>query len=224
MFFSSNYQPVAARDSESESESQEKLLYSNEYSQKKNKPTCSWFAYVSTLAIGALACFSAGLAVGYYTNEGASRKSKALDFMSLTDPKPHGPESDAAWDAMFPRGVGFVKHPSVSPELSGLAVFHELHCVNILRVGYYAALDGTLAEMQHQHDHNKRPDPHHLRHCFDYLRQALMCAADTNLEPVDFELGGVTGWKYNRKCRDFEAVKDWADQWRSWPDDLESAE
>lgn len=39
------------------------------------------------------------------------------------------PETDAAWDSMFPKGVGFVKHPEVSPNLSGLAVFHELHCV-----------------------------------------------------------------------------------------------
>ena len=86
-------------------------------------------------------------------------------------------------------------------------------------MGYYAALDGTLEQMQHVADHNKRPDPHHLRHCFDYLRQALVCTADTNLEPVDWELGGVTGWKYERKCRDFEVVKAWADEWRSWPDE-----
>lgn len=71
--------------------------------------------------------------------------------------------------------------------------------------------------MQHVHDHNKRPDPHHLRHCFDYLRQSLMCAADTNLEPVDLELGGVTGWKFQRTCRNFEAVKEWAEENRHWP-------
>ena len=41
----------------------------------------------------------------------------------------NSPSSNSLWDAMFPRGVGFVKHPSISPDLSGLAVFHELHCV-----------------------------------------------------------------------------------------------
>lgn len=121
-------------------------------------------------------------------------------------------------------GVGFVKHPGVSPNLSGLAVFHELHCVNMLRVGYYAALNGNLADMQHVHDHNKRPDPHHLRHCFDYLRQSLMCSVDTNLEPVDFELGGVTGWEFRRTCRDFERVKGWAEEWRSWPEGIGESE
>ncbi|MDI1485618.1 MAG: hypothetical protein OHK93_003807 [Ramalina farinacea] len=130
-------------------------------------------------------------------------------------------ETNAAWDAMFPTGVGFVKHPEISPELSGIAVFHELHCVNMLRVGYYAALNGNIAEMQHIHDHNKRPDPHHLRHCFDYLRQSLICNADTNLEPVDFELGGVTGWKFERTCRNFDKVKEWAEEWHSWDPAIE---
>lgn len=60
---------------------------------------------------------------------------------------PPSPESNAAWDSMFPskifnnsmdtnketdngiEGVGFVKHPEIAPEFSGIAVFHELHCV-----------------------------------------------------------------------------------------------
>ena len=65
---------------------------------------------------------------------------------NLTYTKEPSPESDAAWDSMFPskpwtlshaashsyfkaEGVGFVKHPELSPNLSGLAIFHELHCV-----------------------------------------------------------------------------------------------
>ncbi len=66
---------------------------------------------------------------------------------NLTYTKEPSPETDAAWDSMFPskhfavnlqpyvvltsgaEGVDFVKHPTVSPNLSGLAVFHELHCV-----------------------------------------------------------------------------------------------
>lgn len=75
--------------------------------------------------------------------------------------------------------------------------------------------------MQHVHDHNSRPDPHHLRHCFDYLRQSLICAADTNLEPVNFELGGVTGWQFNRTCRDFEGIKKWAEVNRKWDDSIQ---
>jgi hypothetical protein len=48
-----------------------------------------------------------------------------------------------------------------------------------------------------------------------------MCAADTNLEPVNFELGGVTGWQFNRTCRDFEGVKKWAEVNRKWDDNIQ---
>ncbi|KAI4695001.1 uncharacterized protein J4E84_001625 [Alternaria hordeiaustralica] len=60
-------------------------------------------------------------------------------------------------------------------------------------------------------------DPDHIQHCFEYLRQALICAADTNLEDTKEEvdedglLGVATkGWGSERVCRDFEAVKEWA--------------
>ncbi|RAH69803.1 uncharacterized protein BO66DRAFT_392197 [Aspergillus aculeatinus CBS 121060] len=126
------------------------------------------------------------------------------------------PETDAAWASLFPKGVGFVKHPTLAPELSGLVVFHALHCLNALREVYYAAVDGQLPHVADEHDHMK--DPHHVRHCFDYLRQSLMCAADTNLEPVDKELQGVTGWGYSRTCRDYESVKAWAEaHWSNDP-------
>ena len=39
------------------------------------------------------------------------------------------PDTDKAWDDIFPTGKGFVKHPSIAPQLSGLAVFHQIHCV-----------------------------------------------------------------------------------------------
>jgi hypothetical protein len=56
--------------------------------------------------------------------------------------------------------------------------------------------------------------PGHLRHCFDYLRQSLMCGADTNLEPVKEDLGGVTGWGNPRVCRDHEQLVRWAEEWK----------
>ncbi|TQV91604.1 hypothetical protein IF1G_09670 [Cordyceps javanica] len=57
-------------------------------------------------------------------------------------------------------------------------------------------------------------DDAHMRHCFDYLRQGLMCASDTSLEPVDPELGGVTGWGSRRVCRDYQQVVAWAEHHR----------
>lgn len=104
--------------------------------------------------------------------------------------------------------------------MSGLSVFHELHCLNSLRVAYYGALAADPqdeASREHGGDRNDHDDPHHVRHCFDYLRQSLMCAVDTNLEPVDMTLGGSTGWGTTKTCRDFGAVKNWAERFRAEP-------
>jgi hypothetical protein len=56
-----------------------------------------------------------------------------------------------------------------------------------------------------------------MAHCWEYVRQALMCAADTNLEDTgvqDDGLQGAEGWGTKRVCRDFWGVKEWAERWR----------
>ena len=55
----------------------------------------------------------------------------------------------------------------------------------------------------------------HLRHCFDYLRMVLMCAADTNLEHLTPPTDATTGWVSERTCRDFQSVKNVAESWRN---------
>jgi hypothetical protein len=50
---------------------------------------------------------------------------------------------------------------------------------------------------------------HHSAHCFDYLRQSIMCGADTNLE-------GLTkagpGWGSKHQCADYDALLGWANE------------
>ncbi len=53
-------------------------------------------------------------------------------------------------------------------------------------------------------------------HCLDYIRQALQCHTDTNLEfRKTSETGevGFTGYGEHR-CRDFDAVVRFAEEWR----------
>lgn len=117
-------------------------------------------------------------------------------------------------------GVGFVREPKFAPEVSGVSVFHQLHCLDALRIAYYGALAADPQDSMEHADHNDHDDPHHVRHCFDYLRQSLMCAADTNIEPVDMTLGGSTGWGTFKMCRDFGAVRNWAEAHRAEPPPL----
>ncbi|KAJ5751885.1 hypothetical protein N7520_008802 [Penicillium odoratum] len=120
------------------------------------------------------------------------------------------PESDAAWESLFPKCNGVNQHEVYAPEASGLVVYHNLRCLNTLRGVYYASLDGIhTRDMAEEHYH--LDSPLHIRHCFDYLRQSLICSADTNLEalPKDFM---VNEWRFTRTCRDLDAVKAWAEE------------
>ncbi|KAF2399358.1 hypothetical protein EJ06DRAFT_478226 [Trichodelitschia bisporula] len=62
-------------------------------------------------------------------------------------------------------------------------------------------------------------EPFHLDHCFDYLRQAVMCSGDTALEKamvVDGERRReVLGWGVEHECRDYEAIFKFARERRS---------
>lgn len=60
--------------------------------------------------------------------------------------------------------------------------------------------------------------PSHIRHCFDYLRQALMCAADTNMEVLDPETHTTSGWGQGKQCRDYDEVVMWAEKWANSTD------
>jgi hypothetical protein len=55
---------------------------------------------------------------------------------------------------------------------------------------------------------------HHSTHCYDYLRQSIMCAADTTLEGKS-ELG--PGWGSKHECKDYDAVVAWADEMTVFP-------
>ena len=61
------------------------------------------------------------------------------------------------------------------------------------------------------HDNSRKSGHHHdashMQHCFDYIRQALICAADPTLEKRNDTISGVKGWGTTHQCRDFEALK-----------------
>lgn len=64
-------------------------------------------------------------------------------------------------------------------------------------------------------EHPESGVPKHIEHCFDYLRQAVFCAADTNLEPLDPKIMNGTETAIPRKCRDMRVVHEWAGKWKA---------
>ena len=126
--------------------------------------------------------------------------------------------------------MGFVQTPDTGPEIIGLAFVHQIHCLvrylamtlgqiyipsigqltssqDILRNSYAAAIaNKTTAETTR-----------HTGHCFEYLRQSIMCNADANIEYRHYndtlDRLETTGWD-KKQCRDFSALFDFAEHWR----------
>ena len=62
--------------------------------------------------------------------------------------------------------------------------------------------------------HSSSNSSSHVKHCFDYLRRSLTCAADSSLEERDDAISGVQGWGTTHQCRDFRALRHWESEHR----------
>ncbi|KAI3341146.1 hypothetical protein F4824DRAFT_516341 [Ustulina deusta] len=91
----------------------------------------------------------------------------------------------------------------VSERRGVVSVFHQLHCLRMIRTGYFAAVTGNPEEIDQ--------GPGHLGHCWDYLQQAITCNADTTLEWVHEGDPGSSGWGYEHKCYDIDAIFAWVE-------------
>ncbi|RAH41215.1 uncharacterized protein BO95DRAFT_436004 [Aspergillus brunneoviolaceus CBS 621.78] len=58
--------------------------------------------------------------------------------------------------------------------------------------------------------------PHHIRHCLELLRLALMCQPDLTVELKNETLGGVTGFGTEHQCKSWEDLSQWMAQWESF--------
>jgi hypothetical protein len=75
-------------------------------------------------------------------------------------------------------------------------MFHQMHCLQRIRS---ALVHG---------------DPsHHTRHCINLLRQTVLCASDTTLDPLNAANGkGTDGLGVVHVCRDWQKVYDFVEE------------
>lgn len=94
-----------------------------------------------------------------------------------------------------------------------LAVFHQMHCLSHMQ----ASMDKLALQMRAG---NSTLDEHalvHNDHCFNYLRNAIMCTADTTLEGQiegdgwDGE-AGTDGTGAMHVCKNWDEVVAWAER------------
>lgn len=81
-----------------------------------------------------------------------------------------------------------------------MSVFHQLHCLSYLAEHFQQGYGGVELEEK---------VAHHSAHCFEYLRQGLMCNADTTLEG---KTGAGPGEGSEHECVDYDALLAWANE------------
>lgn len=144
------------------------------------------------------------------------------------------------WLELVPKGLGFIEvtdyadRPNMPQPLLEYkkptyttSVTHQLHCLFMIMHGFndLALNKGSFAmNMAGKDDDDEGltregEDPvEHLSHCFDYLRQAIMCHGDTALEGVQTtfgpNVGGSDGWNVQHVCKPWDSIHDWLEEHR----------
>lgn len=103
-------------------------------------------------------------------------------------------------------------HIRLGPDMRTFAVamFHQLHC-----------LRGTRAALMQGWGKMRPGAREHLHHCFNYIRQWVLCDADLTLEPGDFTQRNFTTDRFGatHTCTDWQPVYDMVnDRWFKWAD------
>ncbi|TFK69892.1 hypothetical protein BDN72DRAFT_839799 [Pluteus cervinus] len=125
-------------------------------------------------------------------------KLREVNMLVHDDPDHFGMEDTAEWNAIRPKQGGYL-FLGDAYYAYGVSMWHQMHCLNHIRHVLVSGDDGS----------------DHIAHCFQYLRQGILCAADTTLEwggpGRELSSGEIvaTGDNIVHKCRDWKQVYDY---------------
>lgn len=96
-------------------------------------------------------------------------------------------------------------------EIYDISVFHQLHCLNHVRTFLFTLKAGVEYNTSTEtYETLLKSQEDHVYHCFDYIRQALMCNADLTVEwPREEEDGrriAVDGWGVAHQCKNWVSL------------------
>ncbi|MCJ1234689.1 hypothetical protein MMC14_002652 [Varicellaria rhodocarpa] len=99
----------------------------------------------------------------------------------------------------------------------GVSMFHQLHCLGMIRELVLRGTlggDASIAQMNPDDSDDKDEEPHWL-HCFNYIAEGIICAADSTIEPprIKEQKDGknrsvIDGIGHTHQCRDSKPVWD----------------
>ncbi|KAI1327351.1 hypothetical protein F5Y16DRAFT_372266 [Xylariaceae sp. FL0255] len=125
-------------------------------------------------------------------------------------------------------------------DVFAVSVFHQIHCLQVIFSEFNALLDtsdtsnhgrrrrkiSVRSSQQHHHHGQAEAEEEdtleHVGHCFDYIRNSLMCCGDTALEGQgsNTEKPGTLGEGSKHVCRNLQAIKTWTEENRPYTSSL----
>ncbi|KAK0511063.1 hypothetical protein JMJ35_006615 [Cladonia borealis] len=119
-------------------------------------------------------------------------------------------QADRAWKDVMPPEGGFFDYPSPGEGRATFSVYHQMHCLNGIRKSYWTFVEAALSGRVLRKDEiGHMAAPAHVQHCIDFLRQSLMCKADTTIEIRDEAIMGVKGFGVRHECVDWDRLIAW---------------
>ncbi|PWY91614.1 hypothetical protein BO94DRAFT_564929 [Aspergillus sclerotioniger CBS 115572] len=115
---------------------------------------------------------------------------------------------NTTWTSLLPPNGGTLKvhTPNNTITSYGISMFHQLHCLTVLRGLIFPETSQHHSPSHSGDDHEDRV---HWAHCFDYIAQGIICAADDTIEVPHLALNKdgkrvwiIDGMGQTHRCRD----------------------
>jgi hypothetical protein len=134
----------------------------------------------------------------------------------------YSPQSHDLWAALVPNsGLVLIEKPdqyglgpglqtsAKNAQVYGITVTHQYHCLKAIRESFYSLvtrnktyMDDFVASTDFSIDPSAKVD--HIFHCIDYLRQTVLCNADTTVEGQSHsEPMQIDGYGPLHQCRNW---------------------
>jgi hypothetical protein len=153
-------------------------------------------------------------ALAYENGDRPNKLPLRLRHVALTvewlDDEVYGLYADSDWRSIFPFGASGFVALGAKRDRYAVGMFHQLHCLDVFRTSYAAGKEGTLV-----YPGNGTGFDHHVNHCLSYMREMLLCTADTTLIPaVPIEDGeySASSIGVTHQCRDWTQVRDFVER------------
>lgn len=117
------------------------------------------------------------------------------------------------WDTLLPSG-GAVVHLGPEGRPFTVSISHQLRCLRIINDALFITYAAGRANNDTARTQTNTTTPNKMleTHCMNYMRQMILCRANSRLEPMMARYGATkTVWEVPHRCHDWRKVYDAAE-------------